>query len=369
MKIAFLIDWHLYYTVELANALAQRHEVLLVTRDHNFEISSDDDPVSLDDFLATTLDASIIREKLRYRRGDIRNVSEVARIRKVLTRFAPDAIHIQETTDWRVILLAALCGKGNTVLTIHDVVSHIGESRGVQAALWHALIGLADKVVVHGDFLRRQFVAEYPKLSRGRQVAVIPHGAYTIYKKWDDASVVEEDKTILFFGRLSKYKGLDILLEAHRLILKSIPQAKLIIAGKGETLPIDDIEDEQGQNLEIHHRFIPNSEVPRFFRRAAVVVLPYTEASQSGVVPIAYTFGRPVVVTAVGSIPEVVKDGISGFVVRPHDPVALAEALVKILRDNELRQAMTENAQEIAETELSWDAIAKRTVEVYSHGG
>lgn len=369
MKIAFLIDWHLYYTVELANALAQRHEVLLVTRDHNFEISSEDDPVSLDDFLSSTLDASIIREKLRYRRGDIRNVSEVARIRKILARFAPDAIHIQDTTDWRIILLAALCGKGNTVLTIHDVVSHIGESRGVQSALWHALIGLADKVVVHGDFLGRQFVAEYPKLSRGRRVAVIPHGAYSIYKQWDDAAVAEEEKTILFFGRLSRYKGLDILLAAHRLVLKSMPQTRLIIAGKGESLPLDAIKDEQRQNLEIQHRFIPNSEVPRFFRRAAVVVLPYTEASQSGVVPIAYAFGKPVVVTNVGSIPEVVKDGASGFVVAPDDPVALAAALVQILGDGELRRTMAKNAQGMAETELSWDAIAKRTVEVYAHGG
>jgi len=366
MKIVIILDWFLYYSVELANALAREHDVLLVTRDHAFEISSPEDSMSLDAFLDNVLDPRVHRVKMRFRRGALANLKEVPRVFALLKKFSPDIVHVQETTDWRILLLAKMFTRKKIVLTIHDVVSHPGEKKGFQGCISRKLRHAASKTIVHGKYLRQQLQQNFPEVDSS--VHVVPHGVLSIYKKWDDQAVAEEEKTILFFGRLSRYKGLDILLEAHRLVLKIMPQAKLIIAGKGETLPIDAIDDTQRQNLEIHHRFIANSEVHSFFRRTAVVVLPYTEASQSGVVPIAYSFGKPVVVTAVGSIPEVVKDGICGFVVPPNDPVALAAALIKILGDDKLRRTMEKNAQGMAETELSWDAIAKRTVEVYSHG-
>lgn len=363
MKIVIILDWFLYYSVELANAFAGEHEVMLVTRDHAFEISSAESPTTIDDFLDNVLDPRVQRVKIRFRRGSIANIKEVPRLLALLRKFSPDVIHAQETTDWRIFFLSKMFSKKRLVLTIHDVTSHPGEHKGFLGAISRMFRQSAGKIIVHGEYLRQQLKLNHPDLVAS--VHVVPHGVLSIYKQWDNESVMEEEKTILFFGRLAKYKGLDILLEAHRLLLKNMPKAKLIIAGKGELLPIDTIEDDQRQSLEIHHRFIPNKEVSRFFRRAMVVVLPYTEASQSGVVPIAYSFGKPVVVTAVGSIPEVVKDGISGFVVPPNDSVSLAEALFNILRDDESRQTMAMNAQGIAKTELSWITIAKRTINVY----
>lgn len=363
MKIALIIDWFLYYTVELANALAQEHDVLLVTRDHAFEISSTEAPMTIDAFLDNVLDPRIQRVKMRFRRGSIVNLKEVPRVLSLLKKFSPDVIHIQETTDWRILLLTNMFPRKMRVLTIHDVVRHPGEEHGFLKNVTRMLRQSAGKIIVHGKYLKESLQRNYPELAASAHV--IPHGVLSTYKKWDNEAVAEEKKTILFFGRLSMYKGLDILLEAHRLLLRSMPQTRLVIAGNGEILPIDAVEDAQRLYLEIHRRFIPNNEVHYFFRRAAVVVLPYTEASQSGVVPIAYSFGKPVVVTDVGSIPEVVKDGVHGFIVPPNDPNALAEALIKILGDDGLRKAMGRSAQEMAETELSWDAIAKRTVEVY----
>lgn len=364
MKIALIIDWFMYYTVELANALAQEHNVLLVTRDHNFEISSPEEEISLDEFLDNTLDIRVQWEKMRYRRGAISNLAEVPRVILLLKNFSPDIVHVQETTDWRILFLYKMFSRQKRILTIHDVVSHVGEGNGVLDFVPRILRRSADRIIVHGTYLKEQLQkSNYPRLNAS--IHVIHHGVLSIYKQWDDETIEVNEDTILFFGRLSRYKGLDILLEAHRLVLKRIPEVKLIIAGKGETLPIDVIEDNQRQHLEIHHRFIPNNEVYRFFRRASIVVLSYTEASQSGVVPIAYSFGKPVVVTNVGSIPEVVKDGTSGFIVPPNDPVALADAIIKILKNDELRRDMGKNAQEIAKAELSWAAIARQTVEVY----
>lgn len=363
MKIVLIIDWFLYYTVELANAFAQEHDVLLVTRDHNFEISSPDEPISLDTFLDSVLDPKVQRLTLRFRRGAIANLKEVPRVLAVLKKFDSDIIHIQENSDWRILFLVKMFARQKRVLTIHDVVSHPGEGNGLLQNIIQMLRQSCGKIIVHGDFLKQQLMQVCPDIKG--PIKVIPHGVLSSYKRWDDQTIVEDDMTILFFGRLNRYKGLDLLLEAHRLVLKSMPLVRLIIAGKGDSLPEAAIQDVQRKNLEIHNRYIANSEVARFMRRAAVVVLPYTEASQSGVVPIAFSFGKPVVATAVGSIPEVVIDGSNGYIVPPNDPSALAEALLGILSDKCLRQTMGQRAQEFAETVLDWKEIAKKTAEFY----
>lgn len=364
MKIVIILDWFLYYSVELANALAHNHDVLLVTRDHAFEISSPEESTTIDSFLDAVLDPGVKRLKLRFRRGALANLKEVPRVLLQIKKFKPDVVHVQETTDWRILFITKMFSKQKRILTVHDVISHPGEENGLLDVIKRMLRRSASKIIVHGNYLKDLLHRNYPNLHASIQV--IPHGVLSSYKKWDVVDVVEEEMTILFFGRISRYKGLDILLEAHRLVLKSLPLATLIIAGKGDTFPEDDITIAQHQHMEIHHRFIPNSEVPCFFRRASVLVLPYTEASQSGVVPIAYAFSKPVVVTAVGSIPEVVKEGVNGFIVPPNDAKALAEALIKILSDKSLRLAMGQNAKKIADTELSWDSIAKRTESIYS---
>jgi glycosyltransferase involved in cell wall biosynthesis len=367
MRILFLIDWHLYYTAELANALSEQNDIMLITRDHNFEISSPDDPVSLDEFLKSALDGRIRRETLRYKRRAVRNLAEIVRIRAAIREFEPDVIHIQETVDWRILAVAAsFKGKKKIVVTVHDVVSHLGETRGVQDIFWRILVRVADVVIVHGHFLKHQLLQRFPDLGRRVKIGVVPHGAYSIYRKWDSNGIPEEPNTILFFGRISKYKGIEALIEAHKLIRREIPDTRIILAGRGDDLSRYQCIMDDGSGFEIHNRFIPNSEVPRFFRRSSVVVLPYLEASQSGVVAIAYVFGKPVVVTDVGSIPEVIERGETGFIVPPNDPAALAAAIVRLLNDSDLRQRMGKAAMNKANGELSWRMIATKTMREYA---
>jgi glycosyltransferase involved in cell wall biosynthesis len=95
------------------------------------------------------------------------------------------------------------------------------------------------------------------------------------------------------------------------------------------------------------------------------VVLPYIDASQSGIIPLAYSFKKPVVVTDVGSIPESVDDGVTGFIVPPKDPAALAEAILKLLEDEKLRRTMGENGYRKLKSELSIDIAAKEILKVY----
>jgi glycosyltransferase involved in cell wall biosynthesis len=118
-------------------------------------------------------------------------------------------------------------------------------------------------------------------------------------------------------------------------------------------------------NFIVHNYRIPYKEGAELFQRCSVVVLPYIDASQSGVIPTAYGFKKPVVVTNVGSIPEIVDDGVTGFIVPPKNPEALAEAIIKLLKDEKSRKQMGENAYKKLKTDLSWDNIVEKTIEVY----
>lgn len=367
MKVVYLLDWFLYYATELTNAMVETQEVLLVTRDHNFEVSSSDAPTSLDEYLARALSPKVKTDRMRYQRLDPRGFLEVFRLHRLIRRWGADVVHVQETADWRIVLLAYLNRNRQLVVTIHDVEKHPGEQRGLQGFLFRRLVRMAKKIIVHGDALREHFLRVFPEREGYVEIASIPIGVLSVYRVWDDPAVSEEPHTVLFFGRIAPYKGLEDLIAAQPRVSAAIPEARFVIAGGG---PFDGyrklIRDDKA--FEIHNRFIPNQEVPRLFRRAAVVVLPYVEASQSGVMPIAYDFGKPVIVTRIGSLTEVVEDGSSGLVVEPGNPEQLAEAIIRVIGDEHFRKRLAEGARRIAETRLSWKTIAAQTARLYGQG-
>jgi glycosyltransferase involved in cell wall biosynthesis len=365
MKVVYLLDWFLYYATELSNAMAETDEVLLVPRDHNFEVSSPDAPTSLDEYLARTLSPKVKTDRIKFRRLDPRSVLEVFRLNRLIRRWGADVVHIQETADWRIVLLAFLNRKRQVVLTIHDIEKHPGERRGgVQRVLFRILVHLAKKIIVHGHELREHFLRVFPEREGQVEIASIPIGVLSLYRAWYDPEVGEESHTVLFFGRIAPYKGLEDLIAAQPRVTAAIPDARFVIAGSGRFDGYRQlIRDDKA--FEIHNRFIPNQEVPPLFRRAAVVVLPYLEASQTAVVPIAYDFGKPVIVTRIGGLPEVVDDGESGLVVEPGNPEQLARAIIRVIGDDRFRKHLAKGARRIAETRLSWKAIAAQTARLY----
>jgi glycosyltransferase involved in cell wall biosynthesis len=174
-----------------------------------------------------------------------------------------------------------------------------------------------------------------------------------------------DTKDVVFFGRVVEYKGLDYLIQAQPLVSEAIPEARFVIAGSGPDWQRCRSFIKNSDSFEITDGFIPDSLVAKIVSHAAVVVMPYIEASQSGVVGIAYAFGKPVVATNVGALPKAVKDGETGLLVPPRDPRALADAIIKILTDNDLRQNMGQNALQVADDELSWKRSAEMTYQLY----
>jgi glycosyltransferase involved in cell wall biosynthesis len=170
---------------------------------------------------------------------------------------------------------------------------------------------------------------------------------------------------VLFFGRIWPYKGLEYLIQAEPEVASRVPHARFLIAGRGESL-------DRYRRLMVHPErfvaiddFVSDRQRAELFRRASVVALPYVEASQSGVVPLAYTFEKPVVATSVGGLPEMIEDGVTGFIVPPRDASALAAALVRLLRDPILRRRFGSSGRQKLEREWSEAAVAARTLDVY----
>lgn len=218
----------------------------------------------------------------------------------------------------------------------------------------------SSKLIVHGNELEGQLISEGILENK---IVVIPHGDYSFFTEYKKDGVKEEN-AVLFFGRIVEYKGVEYLIKAEPLITKQFPNTKIIIAGRGDFSKYENLTEHK-RNFEIINEFIPDEQVAELFQKSKIVALPYIEASQSGIIPIAYAFKKPVVATNVGSIPEVVDDGKTGFIVPPRDEKALADAIIKLLKDENLRKEMGENAYKKMKEELSWDKIAEKTIEVY----
>ena len=166
--------------------------------------------------------------------------------------------------------------------------------------------------------------------------------------------------TILFFGYIRKYKGLDILLRAMPAILKQLPELRLIVAGefysdRAEYLSIIRELKIPEQNLVLATDYIANEEVAKYFSAANVAVLPYRSATQSGIVQIAYNFDTPAIATDVGGLAEVVIDGKSGLIAHEEAPEAIAEKVIEFFErglEKELTAGVVQEKQK-----YSWDAF------------
>ena len=192
-------------------------------------------------------------------------------------------------------------------------------------------------------------------------VTVIPHGDEGVLLGGTPIPVADTDPVVLFFGTWTSYKGIDVLLEAFALVRAQLPEARLILAGAvGADVDLSALlaaADAVG-NVEARPGYVPIDDVRAYLDRTRVVVTPYVRATQSGVVHLAYTFGRPVVGTTVGAIPESVIDGETGLLVPPGDPRELASALLRLLTDAGLASRLGTAGRQVVAS--AWQTAAQR---------
>jgi glycosyltransferase involved in cell wall biosynthesis len=344
-----LIDFIFFaYTTQLASALAELCDVTLMLPDR-----------------AQGHWEALLSPRVQLRRFHmprIRYPSNLLMVRSLFQAIAevrPSVVHQLAWNPWFNLALP-LFPRVPLVETVHDASRHPGD-RPVPLHSWQWR--RATRVIVHAKAIKREMIAKHG-LDAGR-IDVVPHGSLSLYRAWAGDEVAERENVVLFFGRISEYKGLQYLIEAEPLISAQVPGVRIVIAGEGE--PFDRYERMMihRDRFVVHNYRIPDEQVASLFQQASVVVLPYLEASQSGVAAVACAFGKPVVATAVGGIPEMIEDGRTGCLVPPRDAAHLAEAVVRLLSNPELRHEMGRRARDKADTDLSWSAIACQTLRVY----
>ncbi len=358
LRVVMACDWFVKYTAALARGMAETGaDVTLLTRDRVGELPGDaqgpDGAVRR--YVGEVLGGRGSHHELSGRVRDPSAVSALRALRREVKAFRPQVVHVQESVlDDPRLLVACGVRRGSYAVTFHDPTPHPGDPipRLRRRLSERALLANAGVIFVHSevdrDELRKVFRTQAP-------VEVVPHGTGA-----SEASPVPPEPTLLFFGRLVAYKGLAVLLDALPQVWRSVPEARLVIAGAGELPDHPLLTDPR---VELRHEHVPEDEVPGLFRSTRCVVLPYVQASQSGVGSQAKVYGRPMVATAAGGLPELVADG-SGRLVAPGDAVALAGALVDVLASPGVAEKLGDLAA-AGGREADWPRVAERTIEAY----
>lgn len=346
MHILFYTNWYIKLTLQLANALAREHRVTLILPDYSPEMGSVDSAVApLKKFAHQNVELITLPHMQNL---NLQWFDAVLKARKIIDDRQPDVIHFNESYDIRSYFLMKLCPHYTYFTTVHDPVAHFDEKISQQHFkhwIRDQIRHLSDGLIVYGEKLK-QSLADFSKINPD-QIFVVPHGQYTYYQNFR-SSIKKDNQTkyILFFGRWEHYKGIDTLIDAEPLITARYPNIKIILAGEGR-LPLSALDSHfvNRSQFDIRNYNLPDEEVGELFSLADIVVLPYREGTQSGPLHIAGSFGLPVVVTKVGSLPESVKDGETGLLIERDNPKALAEAVCDMLGDPQKAKRMGENAK------------------------
>jgi glycosyltransferase involved in cell wall biosynthesis len=268
-----------------------------------------------------------------------------------------------------VVRLVRWWSDARIVFVCHNVLPHQGGG-ALTTALTRLALRRGDAFIVHSrhdaEALRRLLTSPASGDPRVIRTALpvfsigAPMGRAGARRR---LGLPADARVALFFGFVRPYKGLGYLIDALPRVLRDVPAAHLLVAGEFWQ-PADEYgrraaELGVGERVRLDDRYIPNEEVGLYFAAADVVVLPYVEATQSAVVSLAAQFGRPVIATETGGLPESVVDGETGLIVPPADSAALAAALVRVFTEPTLAERLGAGVRGSAER-FSWRRLEEQ---------
>jgi len=296
----------------------------------------------------------------------------------IRNKIKPNVVDIQWCTTFHapilipLVILTKYFTKTPVFLTVHNVLPH--ETRLFDKSICNIIYRLSDRLIVHSKRMKKNLIdifGIYPE-----KISVIPHGICLDYQntisreKAKRKLGIKEERVILFFGLVRKYKGLQYLLAAFNKIKNDFDVALLIggdfVEGKDKYEKMI-IEYGIKDKTYIHPGYIRNEDVPIFFSAADILVQPYINfTGQSGVAPTAYYYSRPVIATNVGGLPEIVLHNRTGIIVEPSNVDQIANSIVFFLEHPEKIDEYGANGKRFLETELSWNSIAQKMLDIYS---
>ena len=384
-RIAMLAPHFHEYSLRLANALAVRAKVTLFIEKTRLRQEY------ADRLMPVAPNLSI--KDVKYS-----SLTDFIRILYTLVKFRPATIHIQEPSGLQRAIICtgvAFIGRrfGSVVLTVHDPDPHPGRDAKVVGRMefFRSFIRRsANIVLVHGVYCYNQYLGrnryEAQKvimtehgviLNDTETLALVPrsapaHQTFTPaecdtsrQQKENDPAVYaprcsgEAMMSVIMFGRMEKYKGLDILCAAAERLYRDHVPVKFVILGRGPEFDRLRERFRQLPSVNIDNTFIPAANLIRAIQESTCVVLPYLSATQSGVLAAAFANKKFVIASDVGGIPDVVIYLQNGILVPPGDSVALANAITLAASDQVLRERLVQGAIATAERRLDWDKIVQ----------
>lgn len=343
------------YSSQLANSLADRADVLVLAPD------------------APEVNASFSPELLSTHPSRAGKGKKLYSIVTDVESFEPDVVHLPFYGPVNEVLLTPALAALRIPLvgTLHDPEPHSGLGNrvfGVDVGTAGRRLGsrFLDRILVHGDYCRERAV----ELGYDAQkLKTVPHG---IYDKFPESNAPTEENTLLFFGYIRPNKGYDRIPALLDAVEDHVPDVTAIVAGSpdwSDTLDeaalestLDTLRDDD--RVELHDRYIDDGEVGDFFERATAVVLPYRDATMSGVAMIAYHFEKPIVATDTGETGPIVRTDGTGLLADPTSAADIANQVVQLLASDSLRRQCVENVRSAKGT-YAWESISGRTLSIY----
>lgn len=268
-----------------------------------------------------------------------------------LRRRASDADLVHWQWLWLEALSTRLLPRARPqVLTMHNVIRRERSGRQLAERM--------DATIVH-----TRHGAEL--LGDGPRVHVIPHGAFEHLTRLPRETPLApelaavESPVVMCFGVVRPYKGVDVLVDAFR----SVEGAELWVVGRPLGVSLESLR--APANVRFVPRYVADDELPAFFRRADLLVLPHRTVDVSGVLFAGLAFGKPMVLSDVGGFRELAEEHGAGRLVAPGDSAALAAAIGELLADRGARARLAERARAAATGPYSWDFVAQRTLDLY----
>lgn len=254
-------------------------------------------------------------------------------------------------------------GNKNTVLTVHDPIQHSGVSTPLLRLFRHLAFSKVKKFVLLNTIQKTEFIQKNHLCEN--QVLINRLGIYDCITNYVKPTYKKRKNNILFFGHISSYKGIEYLCEAFLEVEKAIPDATLTIAGGGQ-LYFDFSKFASDAKIELKNHYIGMAELAELLFACDIVVCPYKDATQSGVVMTAFSMQKPVVASNVGGLSESIVEGQNGLLVPPCNSQKLAEAIIDILQDDGKQMHMQRNIyNEFFKGEYSWQQITQKYIEFY----
>jgi glycosyltransferase involved in cell wall biosynthesis len=347
-------------TLSLAEALARRTDTVL-----SLSLSRQSDLLS--DTVALGMPTDAV-DTYGSAAGFLLNLPRVPLLARRLAAqardFRADAVVSVMTHLWTPLVAPSLRRAGIPfVPLVHDASAHPGDP-----GLWwnwrlDRELDAARMAIALSGAVKAAIRARRPNLP----VARLPLGAHLPTAALEAAAPSGRAGDFLLFGRLRAYKGLDLLRDAFRLLRERHPEARLRVVGEGDAEALaPGLSALEGAQVE--PRWVAEADIPPLLAGAGALVLPYREASQSGVVSLAHALGVPVVATPVGGLSEQVTDGVDGAVAKAAEPAALAEAMARLCDPAE-RDRLAVGARRTGRALADWDAQAAALLDALHGAG